>query len=236
MSRRKSRLRLNYSELVLLALTGPTGRSIRSPGRELCTLQSSKSLLGRRRTHTGAHVANKREPLLTPWLRNMRLDIAAPYLHGTVLDMGFGSGMLASRVSPERYYGYDIDPSAPEGARQRFPKHTFSNALPEGRQFDLIVSLAVIEHTPDPTAYLATCGRFLAEGGRIVLTTPNPALEWLHGLAAAIGLLSHEAHEDHQSVVGREALVAAARSAGLKVDTFRYFMLGANQALVLSRS
>jgi hypothetical protein len=69
-----------------------------------------------------------------------------------------------------------------------------------------------------------------------VITTPNPTLEWTHGVAARFGLLSHEAHDDHQSVVGRRELTAAAAKAGLKVDVFRYFMLGANQLLVLSSS
>jgi 2-polyprenyl-3-methyl-5-hydroxy-6-metoxy-1,4-benzoquinol methylase len=108
--------------------------------------------------------------------------------------------------------------------------------LPQGRRFDRVIALAVIEHTPDPSAFLATCAGFLREGGQVVITTPNPTLEWTHGLAAKFGVLSHEAHDDHQSVVGRRELTAAAEKAGLKVDLFRYFMLGANQLLVLSSS
>jgi 2-polyprenyl-3-methyl-5-hydroxy-6-metoxy-1,4-benzoquinol methylase len=176
-----------------------------------------------------------KEPLLTPWLRDLRISTAAPYLSGTVLDMGFGSGKLAARVTPQRYYGFDIDPAAPARARVLFPNHTFSNSLPEGRRFDCVVSLAVIEHTPDPAAFLGDCARFVADDGVVIITTPNPALEWLHGIASRVGLLSHEAHEDHQSVVGRDALTKAATAAGLKVEKFRYFMLGANQAMVLSR-
>jgi len=157
------------------------------------------------------------------------------YLAGTVLDVGFGSGQLALKVRPSDYYGYEVDPAAPARARAAFPQHSFSNALPEGRVFDRVVSLAVIEHTPDPAAFLSTCARFLATDGSIVITTPNPKLEWVHGLVAATGLLSREVEEDHQSVVGRSALSAAARAAGLKVDEFRYFLLGANQTMVMSR-
>jgi 2-polyprenyl-3-methyl-5-hydroxy-6-metoxy-1,4-benzoquinol methylase len=156
-------------------------------------------------------------------------------LHGDVLDVGFGSGHLASKVAPEHYHGFDLDPQALPGARARYPSHTFSSELPDGRQFDRVISLAVIEHTPDPAAFLATCARYLREGGKIVITTPNPSLEWMHGLAAKFGVLSHEAHDEHQSVVGRRELTEAAAKAGLQVDEFRYFMLGANQLLVLSR-
>lgn len=174
-------------------------------------------------------------PPLTPWLRDMRIATVATYLSGDVLDIGFGSGHLAARVAPERYYGFDTNPEAPARARAAFPRHTFSNTLPEGRRFDRVVALAVIEHTPDPAAFLRTCARFLTQDGAIVITTPNPTLEWLHGVAAFFHLLSPEAHDQHQSVVGRAALTAAAGAAGLKVERFRYFMLGANQALVLSR-
>lgn len=177
-----------------------------------------------------------RVPLLTPWLRNMRIAAVAPHLRGDVLDIGYGNGQIAEKVAPESYYGVDLEPQLLPAARARFPRHTFSTELPQGRRFDRVIALAVIEHTPDPAAFLATCASFLREGGQVVITTPNPTLEWTHGLAAKFGVLSHEAHDDHQSVVGRRELTAAAEKAGLKVDLFRYFMLGANQLLVLSSS
>lgn len=175
-----------------------------------------------------------RVPLLTPWLRNMRIAAVGPYLRGDVLDIGFGNGQIAEQVAPAQYYGYELDPQVLPAAQARFPRHTFSTALPEGRHFDCVIALAVIEHTPDPADFLANCARFLRAGGKVVITTPNPTLEWTHGVAARFGLLSHEAHDDHQSVVGRRELTAAAAKAGLQVDVFRYFMLGANQLLVMS--
>jgi SAM-dependent methyltransferase len=39
--------------------------------------------------------------------------------------------------------------------------------------FDVIESMDVIEHTPDPQAYLAELARVLAPGGLILLVTPN---------------------------------------------------------------
>lgn len=177
----------------------------------------------------------RKDPPLTPWLRTLRIATASRYLSGDVLDIGAGSGHLAARVAPERYYGFDVDPGQLARARLAFPNHTFSSELPEGRLFDHVIALAVIEHTPSPAEFLATCARFLGPRGRIVITTPNPSLEWLHGVAASIGLLSREAHDDHQSVVGRAQLTAAGESAGLHTEHFRYFMLGANQLLVLSR-
>ena len=44
-------------------------------------------------------------------------------------------------------------------------------------RFDTIVSLAVIEHAPDPKGFLMELAGRLEKGGRIVLTTPHPLSE-----------------------------------------------------------
>lgn len=42
-----------------------------------------------------------------------------------------------------------------------------------GRQFDIVLSSEVIEHVPDPAAFIRELQRYLAPGGTMVLTTPN---------------------------------------------------------------
>lgn len=42
-----------------------------------------------------------------------------------------------------------------------------------GRQFDIVLSSEVIEHVPDPAAFVQELRRYLAPGGTMVLTTPN---------------------------------------------------------------
>ena len=43
----------------------------------------------------------------------------------------------------------------------------------QSRQFDLVYSSEVIEHVPDPSAFLASLRLYMAEGAALALTTPN---------------------------------------------------------------
>ncbi|MGE5289510.1 MAG: class I SAM-dependent methyltransferase [Micromonosporaceae bacterium] len=86
------------------------------------------------------------------------------------------------------YIGVDIDPRKIEIARGERPHHRFETSIPEGERFDTVAALALIEHVHDPGGYLARFARLLNPGGRAVLTTPHPSLEWLHTFGARIGL------------------------------------------------
>lgn len=45
-----------------------------------------------------------------------------------------------------------------------------------GRKFDIVFSSEVIEHVPDPKAFLSEIGQGLAENGMLVLTTPSASI------------------------------------------------------------
>lgn len=72
--------------------------------------------------------------------------------------------------------------------------------------FDLIYSIHVIEHTPDPSRFLAELGGLLAPGGRILITCPD-------GAVAHAELI----HPDHLFSMTPEHLGAFARRAGMSV-------------------
>ena len=48
-------------------------------------------------------------------------------------------------------------------------------------------------------------------------------------------VLSSHAHDEHESLLGREALADAGRAAGLALVVYRRFLLGMNQLAVFSR-
>ena len=50
-----------------------------------------------------------------------------------------------------------------------------------------------------------------------------------------LGLLSAHAHDEHETLLGREALADAGRSAGLALVLSRRFLFGMNQVAVFSR-
>lgn len=179
------------------------------------------------------------EGLLSPFLRNKRIAAVLPYLKGKVLDFGCGSGALAEYVSPENYLGVDIDDDSLQNAQRRFPDHTFIcvDSLPDSK-FDTVVTLAVIEHVPSPESFLGQLGRCLNNGdlARVVLTTPHPKVDWVHGLGARLGLFSHAAMEEHETLLDKAALLRCGLKAGLEMVYFRYFLAGANQLAVYKKA
>lgn len=174
------------------------------------------------------------EGLLSSFLRGRRIQAALPYLRGRVLDYGCGSGLLARYVDPDRYSGVDVDPEVISIARTSYPEHSFEVArLPQDRQFDTIVSLAVIEHVPDPAGFLASALPLLAPGGSVVLTTPHPSFRGVHDFGARLGLFSRAASEEHQGLLDGRAMRRLAIDCGLNITGYRRFLFGANQLFLL---
>jgi 2-polyprenyl-3-methyl-5-hydroxy-6-metoxy-1,4-benzoquinol methylase len=173
---------------------------------------------------------------LTPFLYRRRVRAVLPHLRGTVLDHGCGVFSLAPRVPPEEYLGVDVDDDCLATARSRHPSHTFAKDVPEGVRYDTVASMAVIEHVPDPAAYLRQLTRFLGQGSRIVLTTPHPRMERVYSLGAKLRLFSLRADQEHEHLLGSEELERAARRAGLEVVHYETFLAGANQLAVLTPS
>ena len=75
---------------------------------------------------------------------------------------------------------------------------------------------------------------WLAPGGRLVLTTPAPRLEWAHDLGARLGLFSRAGAAEHQSLMDGREMARLAAAAGLAVVARRRFLVGANQLFVLA--
>jgi len=108
-----------------------------------------------------------------------------------VLDLGCSQGLLARplREKNVRVTGVDI---APESRRVAELEEYFVRDLeqpldlPLGREFDYVVVSDVIEHLRNRTQLLREARRFLKEGGRLIISTPNIAL-WFYRLSLAVG-------------------------------------------------
>lgn len=178
------------------------------------------------------------EGLLSPWLRKQRFKAALPYLKGRVLDFGCGSGSLAELVEADRYLGVEVDETSLQQARSRFPGYYFTSSLPGvNEKFDSIISLAVIEHVSNPSDFLVMLATHLAssETACIAITTPHPAVDWIHGAGSAIGLFSKHANEEHEDLLDRTKLEVAGQKAGLTLAYYRRFLFGANQLAVFKK-
>ena len=174
------------------------------------------------------------EGLLSPFLRWYRIRAALPHIGGRVLDVGCGSGTLAHYVSPECYLGVDLDECSLSKARQEFPQHSFSSILPDKQQkFDVVAALAVLEHVPAPEEFLKMLSFYLKNSSSIVLiTTPHPLGDWIHGAGSSLGLFSSHANEEHQELLDRRRLEILADFTGLRLAHYRRFLVGMNQLVL----
>jgi 2-polyprenyl-3-methyl-5-hydroxy-6-metoxy-1,4-benzoquinol methylase len=99
--------------------------------------------------------------------------------HGKLLDIGCGNGdyLALMQLLGWDVYGIEIDPVAAAVARDRLNCAIHIGSIencpfPE-QQFQKITCSYVLEHVPDPTAFVVHAEKLLEPGGRMVTVTPN---------------------------------------------------------------
>lgn len=175
------------------------------------------------------------EGLLSPYLRQQRINAVKPFLTGKILDVGCGTGVLAEWVKSEDYFGVDIDEQSLLLARANHPRHRFSYAFPTGdEKFNTIAALAVIEHVKSPVDFLVQLSGYLEKSAdaKIVCTTPHLLLGWAHTAGARVGLFSRHANEEHEILFDRKKMESTALAAGMKLAVYKRFLFGVNQLAI----
>ncbi len=166
------------------------------------------------------------------------------------LDVGCGAGLLAE---PLARLGGDVTgvDAAPEniaaarahaaGQGLAIAYHAGELAALPAATFDLVTSMEVVEHVADPAVFVAGLAARLAQGGLMILSTPNrTALSKLLLVEAAerIGAVPRGTH-DWDQFLKPEELEALLAGAGLEVidrtglspSPARGFKLGGSEAL-----
>ena len=163
------------------------------------------------------------------------------------LDVGCGAGLLAEPLARlgAHVTGVDAAPELVEAARA----HAAASGLGidyraggiealAGERFDLVASLEVIEHTADPAAFVHGLAGVLAEGGLLILSTPNrTGLSRLAMIAVAegTGMIPRGTHDWERFVTPAE-LTRLLEAAGLKVLGVQGLSLSLAHGFALSES
>lgn len=162
----------------------------------------------------GLHAFNPaRLQFIVEAARNHRTDRGARFraLEGlSVLDIGCGGGILSEPLARlgGRVTGIDPVPQAVEVAKAHALQSglaiDYRNVLvedlaPDGQAFDLVIASEVIEHVPDPLAFLKACRQVTVPDGLLVVSTLNrTAKSYALAIVAAerfLGLIPKGTHD-----------------------------------------
>lgn len=110
-----------------------------------------------------------------------------------MLDAGCGGGLVCEPLARLGAEVTGIDPAAEniaaaqahaqsQGLEIDYRSERIEDVAARGELFDVTVSLEVIEHVPDPAAFIASCAQTVRPGGLLVVSTINRTLK-AYGLA-----------------------------------------------------
>jgi 2-polyprenyl-3-methyl-5-hydroxy-6-metoxy-1,4-benzoquinol methylase len=173
-------------------------------------------------------------------LQRWRIGVVASWIPqgARVLDVGCADGALFDALRHRIAGGVGIDPDTPATELRpgvRLVRGAFPGDAPDER-FDAITMLAVIEHLPESSyeAVGQAAARLLRDGGRLIATIPEPAVDrivaLLQRLRLAEGMSLHEHHGFQTN--GTRAIF---EPAGFRLITHRRFQLGLNNLFVFER-
>jgi 2-polyprenyl-3-methyl-5-hydroxy-6-metoxy-1,4-benzoquinol methylase len=157
--------------------------------------------------------------MLEKFLQQQRFKKVLPYLKGDILDFGGNEGELKPFVQGT-YTLVNYDHAAME----------------DGRLFDTIVALAVIEHINVESVH-ELIKRFkivLQKGGCLFISTPTPLAKPILELMAYAGLLDKQNIREHKHYWNKHDLMKLAEGAGFKILKYQKFQLGFNQFALLT--
>jgi len=127
-----------------------------------------------------AELARVRAMKAASYRRFLR-DVRTHQGGGRLLDVGCALGFLlgTARELGFEVRGLDLNAAAIAAARREFGDCVHAGPLDErafpGERFDVVTLIDVLEHVPDPGAFLATVRGRLASGGIVAAVLPDAA-------------------------------------------------------------
>jgi 2-polyprenyl-3-methyl-5-hydroxy-6-metoxy-1,4-benzoquinol methylase len=182
--------------------------------------------------------SQEREPILERILKQIRFIAVRPFVkkESNVLDLGCGyDGEFLKSISSKirSGIGYDISVKRARVAKNvnLFPKHINNKLHLSKSSFDLITSLAVIEHLDRVQDVLNISYKALKKDGMLVITTPNPKGKFiLEILSFKLKLINQREISDHKHYFSKKELKRMLKLAGFKNNKIKisYFWFWCN--------
>ncbi|HET6387730.1 bifunctional 2-polyprenyl-6-hydroxyphenol methylase/3-demethylubiquinol 3-O-methyltransferase UbiG [Hyphomicrobium sp.] len=128
----------------------------------------------------------------------------------TAVDIGCGGGLVAEPLARMGATVTAIDPSErniaiakahaePQGLEIDYRAVLVEDLVAEGRSYDIVACLEVVEHVPDPAKFIAECAALVAPGGLAVFSTLNRTFKaWALAIVGAEYVLGWLPRGTHQ--------------------------------------
>jgi 2-polyprenyl-6-hydroxyphenyl methylase/3-demethylubiquinone-9 3-methyltransferase len=154
-----------------------------------------------------------------------------PFEGLSLLDIGCGGGLLSEPMArlgfavtgadaSEKNIGTARAHAAQSGLDIDYHATTAEALAAEGRQFDVVLNMEVVEHVADVDAYLKACAALVKPGGLTLVATMNRTLKSLAlakiGAEYVLGWLPRGTH-DWNRFIPPEKLRAALEETGLSI-------------------
>jgi 2-polyprenyl-6-hydroxyphenyl methylase / 3-demethylubiquinone-9 3-methyltransferase len=165
--------------------------------------------------------------------KNKQIDARSlkPFEGMTLLDIGCGGGLLSEPMArlgfavtgadaSERNIGTARAHAAQSGVAIDYRATTAEVLAAEGRSFDVVLNMEVVEHVADVSSYLGACTQLVKPGGLTIVATLNKTLKSLAlakiGAEYVLNWLPRGTHDWNRFIPPTE-LKAALQETGLTV-------------------
>jgi 2-polyprenyl-6-hydroxyphenyl methylase/3-demethylubiquinone-9 3-methyltransferase len=165
-------------------------------------------------------------------LRLAYIDRLAPLAGKRVIDVGCGGGLLTEAMAAKGAQVTGIDMGKAPLSVARLHRHEsgleidYQQATAEqmaetqAGSFDIVTSLEMLEHVPDPGAVIAACARLIKDDGHVFLSTinrnPRAYLLAVVGAEYLLRMLPRGTH-DYSKFIRPSEMEAWARESGLQL-------------------